>query len=158
LSHHKIHLEPESLVPILEARRQRGEDIVFANGCFELLHVGHVRYLNGAKALGGALIVAINSDESMARIKRKPIVPDHERYELIAALEMVDFIVPLVENTPESLLRLFRPEIHTKGTDYTIENIPERDVVLSYGGRIELVGDPKDHSTTEMIQALRDRR
>ena len=158
MSDHKIHLEPESLVPILEARRARGEQIVFANGCFELLHVGHVRYLNGAKALGDALIVAINSDGSMARIKRQPIVPDHERYELIAALEMVDYVVPLVENTPDSLLRMFRPEVHTKGTDYTVEKIPERHVVQSYGGRIELVGDPKDHSTTEMIQVLRDRR
>lgn len=155
MSLQKVHAEPEQLAELIASRRDAGETIVFANGCFELLHVGHVRYLYGARALGDALIVAINSDASMTRIKRTPVVPDRERYELIAAFEMVDYVVPLEDDTPDALLRLLRPQIHTKGTDYTLDTIPERGVVESYGGRIELVGDPKDHSTTEMIRALR---
>ena len=156
MSADKIHLDPEKLRPHIESLRARGKTAVFANGCFELLHVGHVRYLEAAKALGDVLIVAVNTDESMRRIKpdRRPVNPDHERFELVAALEAVDFVVPLREDTPHSLLQLFRPQIHTKGTDYTLDRIPERAVVESYGGRVHIVGDPKDHSTTAMLEAL----
>jgi len=156
MSIEKISLDPQDLSPTIEDLRNKGKTIVFANGCFELLHVGHIRYLGAAKALGDYLIVAINTDESMGRIKpdRKPVNPDIERFELIAALAVVDFVVPLSEDTPNSLLELFRPQIHTKGTDYTLEQIPERKIVEAYGGRVELVGDPKDHSTTAMLEEL----
>ena len=156
MSVNKIHLDPKSLSPHVESLRARGKTVVFANGCFELLHVGHVRYLEAAKALGDVLIVAVNTDESMRRIKpdRQPVNPDHERFELLAALEAVDFVVPLREDTPQSLLELFRPQIHTKGTDYTPDRIPERAVVERYGGRVQIVGDPKEHSTTAMLEAL----
>jgi len=156
MSIEKISLDPQDLSPTIENLRNKGKTIVFANGCFELLHVGHIRYLSAAKALGDVLIVAVNTDESMGRIKpdRKPVNPDIERFELIAALAVVDFVVPLSEDTPNSLLELFRPQIHTKGTDYTLEQIPERKIVEAYGGRVELVGDPKDHSTTAMLEEL----
>lgn len=152
----KIYLDPRDLGPHIEKLREGGKTIVFANGCFELLHVGHIRYLSAAKSLGDCLIVAVNTDESMRRIKpdRRPVNPDLERFELLAALAVVDFVVPLSEDTPDSLLELFRPQIHTKGTDYTLEQIPERVIVESYGGRVELVGDPKDHSTTAMLEEL----
>jgi D-beta-D-heptose 7-phosphate kinase/D-beta-D-heptose 1-phosphate adenosyltransferase len=156
VSVNKIFLEPENLATHIDRLRSRGLTIVFANGCFELLHVGHVRYLHGAKTLGDVLIVAVNTDESMRQIKpeRRPVNPDHERFEILAAIECVDYVVPLRETTPCSLIRLFRPHIHTKGTDYTLDRIPERAVVESYGGRVELVGGPKDHSTTEMLESL----
>ena len=159
MSTNKIFLEPDTLLPHIEELKARGSTVVFANGCFELLHVGHVRYLQAAKALGDVLIVAVNSDESMAGIKpdRKPVIPDVERYELLAAFEMVDYVVPLTESTPVSLLEKFKPHVHTKGTDYTLDQIPERPVVEAYGGRVELVGDPKDHSTTDMLRILRGR-
>lgn len=159
MSLHKIFQDPESLLPHIEELRSRGSTIVTANGCFELLHVGHVRYLYAAKDLGDVLIVAVNSDESMKTVKpdRKPVNPDFERYELIAALEPVDYVVPLEDATPERLLRMFRPHIHTKGTDYELEQIPERAIVEAHGGRVELVGDPKRHSTTDMLRELRKR-
>jgi len=159
MSANKIFLDPRTLLPHIEELKARDATIVFANGCFELLHVGHVRYLQAARALGDILIVAVNSDESLAAIKpdRKPVNPDIERYELLAAFEMVDYVVPLVEATPVSLLQMFTPDIHTKGTDYTLDQIPERAVVEAYGGRVELVGDPKEHSTTDMLRELRGR-
>jgi D-beta-D-heptose 7-phosphate kinase/D-beta-D-heptose 1-phosphate adenosyltransferase len=158
LSPRKVIDNPEDLVERIEELRNDGATVVFANGCFELLHVGHARYLYAAKALGEVLIVAVNSDASMKKIKpdRNPANPDYERYELVAALEPVDFVVPLREETPERLLRLYRPDIHTKGTDYTLDQIPERSVVESYGGRVELVGDPKSHSTSEMLRQIRE--
>lgn len=160
MSNDKIYLDPNRLSPHIESLRQQDKTIVFANGCFELLHVGHVRYLAAAKALGDVLIVAVNTDNSMRRIKpeRQPVNPDQERYELLAAMAAVDYVVPLDDDTPNSLLALFRPQIHTKGTDYTLERIPERVLVESYGGRVELVGDPKDHSTTAMLEALTARK
>jgi len=152
----KIYLDAKDLSLHIKKLRENKKTIVFANGCFELLHVGHIRYLSAAKSLGDYLIVAVNTDDSMSRIKpdRKPVNPDLERFELIAALAVVDFVVPLSEDTPNSLLELFRPQIHTKGTDYTLEQIPERVIVEAYGGRVELVGDPKDHSTTAMLEEL----
>ena len=153
----KIILNPAELLPRLEPFRGESGCIVFANGCFELLHVGHVRYLRAARELGDCLIVAVNTDESMREIKpdRSPVNPDHERYEILAALDCVDFVIPLRERTPASLLQQLKPDIQAKGTDYTPDKIPERKVVEAYGGRIAIVGDPKNHSTTEMLQALR---
>jgi D-beta-D-heptose 7-phosphate kinase/D-beta-D-heptose 1-phosphate adenosyltransferase len=154
--HRKIYLEPERLVPTLESLRAKGASVVFANGCFELLHVGHIRYLAAARALGDCLIVAVNTDASMRKIKpdRRPVIPDHERFEILAALAVVDFIVPLEDRTPAALLHLLRPDIQAKGTDYTLEKIPERVVVEAYGGRVAIVGDEKTHSTTDMLRLL----
>lgn len=160
MSVNKIFLDPQTLLPHIEELKTRGLTIVFANGCFELLHAGHVRYLHSAKALGDVLIVAVNTDRSIQMIKRnhRPVNPDHERFEIIAALEAVDYVVPLREETPESLLRMFTPHFHTKGTDYTLDQIPERKVVEAYGGTVALVGGPKDHSTTEIVHTIRNQR
>lgn len=153
----KIYLDPVELAAKLDALRAKGAIIVTANGCFELLHLGHVHYLRAAKALGDVLVLAVNSDESMRRIKpdRRPVNPDVDRYEILAAFEFVDFVVPLEESTPISLLELFRPHVHAKGTDYTLARIPERETVERNGGRVELVGGPKERSTTEMLDSLK---
>lgn len=153
----KVFADPRELAPIVERYRSEGKTFAFANGCFELLHVGHIRYLAAAKAEADYLIVAVNSDDSMKRIKpdRKPVNRDHERMEILAAFRSVDFVVPLRENTPDSLLLLLRPEVHCKGTDYTEDQLPERDTVRSYGGRIALVGGPKVQSTRDMLSQMR---
>ena len=137
--------------------RRAGQQIVLANGCFDLLHVGHIRYLRGAKALGGKLIVAMNSDASVRQIKGegRPFMPAQERAEIVAALADVDAIVLFEEPDVRALIREIRPDIQAKGTDYTRESVPERDEVMAYGGRVEIVGDPKDHSTTELLSHLR---
>jgi D-glycero-beta-D-manno-heptose 1-phosphate adenylyltransferase len=134
--------------------RAAGEKIVLANGGFDLLHVGHVRYLRAAKALGGRLVVAVNSDASMRALKGagRPRIPDHERAELVAALEGVDAVTIIEDLDVRNLVQLLRPDVHAKGTDYTAESVPERDVVIACGGRVEIVGDPKDHSTTELLR------
>jgi len=136
--------------------RRSGEPIVLANGCFDLLHVGHIRYLHGAKSLGGKLVVAMNSDDSVARLKGagRPLMPAAERAEIVAALADVDAVVLFGEPDVRALIREIRPDVQAKGTDYTQENVPERDEVLAYGGRIEIVGDPKDHSTTDYLARL----
>ncbi len=159
MSLRKIFTTPEDLLPRLDEHRARGETIVFANGCFELLHVGHVRYLAASKEQGDVLIVAVNTDDSVKQFKpdRQPVIPDFERFELVAALGVVDYVVPLPHRTPAELLEVLRPHIQTKGTDYTLDRIPERVVVEKYGGRVMIVGDPKDHSTTEMLAKLRRR-
>jgi len=137
--------------------RRSGEPIVLANGCFDLLHVGHIRYLRGAKSLGGKLVVAMNSDQSVSRLKGagRPLMPATERAEIIAALADVDAVVLFDEPDVRALIREIRPDVQAKGTDYTRENVPERDEVLAYGGRVEIVGDPKDHSTTDFLARLR---
>lgn len=137
--------------------RRSGQQIVLANGCFDLLHVGHVRYLRGAKELGGKLVVAMNSDGSVRQIKGagRPFMPAEERAEIIAALSDVDAVVIFDESDVRALIREIRPAIQAKGTDYTLENVPERDEVLAYGGRVEIVGDPKNHSTSEMLSQMR---
>jgi D-glycero-beta-D-manno-heptose 1-phosphate adenylyltransferase len=134
--------------------RDAGERITLANGCFDLLHVGHVRYLQAAKKLGGRLVVAINSDESVKALKGppRPLMPAEERAEILAALADVDAVVIFSEPDVRSLIRELRPDIQAKGTDYTPATVPERDVVLQYGGRVEIVGDPKQHSVSEMIR------
>ena len=136
--------------------RAAGEQIVLTNGCFDLLHVGHLRYLRGAKALGGKLVVALNSDSSVQRIKGagRPLMPQDERAELLSALSDVDGVVIFDEPDVRELIRALRPEIQAKGTDYTHENVPERDEVLAYGGRVEIVGDPKDHSSSELLERM----
>jgi rfaE bifunctional protein nucleotidyltransferase chain/domain len=139
--------------------RAAGEQIILANGCFDLLHVGHVRYLNAAKALGGRLIVALNSDSSVRALKGRgrPVTPEQERAEVLAALADVDAVIIFGEQTVESLIRDLRPEIHAKGTDYTRSSVPERDIVRECGGRVEIVGDPKDHSVTELVRSMGSR-
>jgi D-glycero-beta-D-manno-heptose 1-phosphate adenylyltransferase len=134
--------------------RAGGDKIVLANGGFDLLHVGHVRYLRAAKALGGRLVVAVNSDSGVRALKGKgrPCIPDHERAELVAALEGVDAVTIIEDLDVRNLVQLLRPDVHAKGTDYTAESVPERDVVIACGGRVEIVGDPKDHSTTELLR------
>jgi D-glycero-beta-D-manno-heptose 1-phosphate adenylyltransferase len=134
--------------------RQAGEHIVLANGNFDLLHVGHVRYLRGAKELGGKLVVAINSDESVRALKGegRPVMPAAERAEIVAALGDVDAVVIFSELDVRTLIREIRPDFQAKGTDYTIETVPERDVVVECGGRVAIVGDSKDHSTSEIIR------
>ncbi len=134
--------------------RDQGNKVVLTNGCFDLLHVGHVRYLRAAKELGGKLLVAVNSDASVRCLKGngRPRVPDHERAEILAALTDVDAVIVFDSPDVRDLIRLIRPDIHAKGTDYTAESVPERDVVMEYGGQVAIVGDPKDHSTTEMLK------
>jgi D-glycero-beta-D-manno-heptose 1-phosphate adenylyltransferase len=135
--------------------RGAGESITLANGCFDLLHVGHVRYLKAAKALGGHLIVAVNSDESVRALKGdgRPLMPAEERAEILAAFEDVDAVVIFPEPDVRALVREIRPNIQAKGTDYTVHSVPERDVLAEYGGRVEIVGDPKDHSASEIIRS-----
>jgi D-glycero-beta-D-manno-heptose 1-phosphate adenylyltransferase len=138
------------------ARRWRaaGEKVILTNGCFDLLHVGHIRYLRAAKELGGRLIVAVNSDASVRALKGagRPQVPGHERAEVLAALEDVDAVTIFDGLDVTDLIRLLRPDVHAKGTDYTADSVPEREVVIACGGRVEIVGDPKDHSTTELLR------
>jgi rfaE bifunctional protein nucleotidyltransferase chain/domain len=140
--------------------RAAGESLTLANGGFDLLHVGHVRYLHAAKQLGGRLIVAVNSDESMRSLKGqgRPLIPAEERAEIIAALADVDAVVIFPEPDVRRLIHEIRPDIHAKGTDYTVETVPERDEVLAYGGRVVIVGDPKDHSSTEIIRSRLEAR
>lgn len=147
-------LDRNRLIARVAIARRNGARIVLANGCFDLLHVGHVRYLEGARALGDLLVVGINSDERVRELKGqgRPHVPERERAELVAALRAVDFVTIFQEPTVEALLRAIRPDIHAKGTDYTEETVPERDVVRSLGGRVAIVGDPKNHSTSEMLR------
>jgi len=134
--------------------RVAGEKITLTNGCFDVLHVGHVRYLKAAKELGGKLVVAVNSDSSVRTLKGngRPRVPEQERAEILAALADVDAVVVFDAPDVRDLIRLIRPDVHAKGTDYTLESVPERDVVIACGGRVEIVGDPKEHSTTEFLR------
>ena len=149
-------LERNRLIARVAIARRNGARVVLANGCFDILHVGHVRYLEGAKALGDLLVVCVNSDAQVRAQKGegRPLVPERERAEVIAAVRAVDYVTIFQEPTVEQLLLAIRPDIHAKGTDYTAETVPERDVVRSYGGRVAIVGDPKDHSTTEMVKRV----
>ena len=137
-----------------------GDKVTLANGCFDLLHVGHVRYLHSAKQLGGKLVVAINSDESVRSLKGegRPLMPADERAEILAALSDVDAVVIFSEPDVRALIRELRPHIHAKGTDYTADTVPERDTVIECGGRVEIVGDPKDHSATDIIRDRLEKR
>jgi rfaE bifunctional protein nucleotidyltransferase chain/domain len=138
----------------VEQWRRAGERITLANGNFDLLHVGHVRYLHGAKALGGKLVVAINSDDSVRTLKGegRPVMQEHERAEIVAALADVDAVVVFPEPDVRAIIREIRPDVQAKGTDYTADSVPERDTVAECGGRVEIVGDPKNHSTSEILR------
>jgi D-glycero-beta-D-manno-heptose 1-phosphate adenylyltransferase len=153
-AHNKI-LSRQELRERVGQWRLAGEPITLANGGFDLLHVGHVRYLRGAKALGGKLVVAINSDESVRALKGegRPVMPAEERAEIVAALADVDAVVIFPELDVRALIREIRPDIQAKGTDYTADSVPERDAVAEYGGRVEIVGDAKHHSTSEIIRS-----
>ena len=149
-------LSRDELIKRVESARKAGARIVFANGCFDVLHVGHVRYLAGARELGEVLVVGVNSDEQVAIQKGagRPVLPASERAEIVDALEPVTYVTIFDEPTVEQLLLALKPDVHAKGTDYTIETVPERDVVRSYGGQVAIVGDPKDHSTSAIIARL----
>jgi rfaE bifunctional protein nucleotidyltransferase chain/domain len=149
-------LTESALVEAVARDRREGRTVALANGCFDLLHVGHVRYLQGAAAEADRLVVAINDDESVRGLKGagRPVLPAHERAEIVAALRGVDYVVVFGDPTVERLLRLIKPDVHCKGTDYTVESVPERAVVQSYGGRTAIVGDPKDHDTRALIARI----
>jgi D-glycero-beta-D-manno-heptose 1-phosphate adenylyltransferase len=148
-------LDREGLQQRVAEWRRSGQTVTLANGCFDLLHVGHVRYLHAAKQLGGRLIVAANSDDSVRALKGdgRPLMPAEERAEILAALADVDAVVIFPEPDVRALVREIRPDVQAKGTDYTAETVPERDVVVECGGRVEIVGDPKDHSASEIIRS-----
>jgi rfaE bifunctional protein nucleotidyltransferase chain/domain len=148
---------PASLGEHLSAAPAEREGLVLANGIFDLFHVGHVRYLEGARRAGRSLLVALNSDASARRLKGegRPLVPLAERMELVAALQCVDWVTSFEEDSVESLLRLLRPSAHAKGTDYTVESVPERGVAAALGIRTVIVGDPKGHATSDLIQRIR---
>jgi len=149
-------LDRAQIMQQVAASRANGGTIVLANGCFDLLHVGHVRYLAGAKALGDILVVGINSDEHAHKLKGagRPFLPQNERAELISALRCVDFVTIFDEPTVEELIRAIRPDFHAKGTDYTVDSVPEREIVRELGGNVAIVGDSKDHSSTEILSQL----
>jgi D-glycero-beta-D-manno-heptose 1-phosphate adenylyltransferase len=150
----------EQLAERVREERAAGRTIAFANGCFDILHVGHIRYLESAAREGDVLVVALNDDASVRQLKGegRPILPASDRAELVAALRCVDYVVIFSELTVGPLLTALRPDVHCKGTDYTAESVPERDIVRGYGGRTAIVGDPKDHSTRELIARIsRDR-
>lgn len=149
-------LGEQELIEAVARERAAGRTIAFANGCFDLLHVGHVRYLQGAAREADRLVVAVNDDRSVAALKGpgRPILPAADRAELVAALACVDYVVLFGEATVERLLTRLKPDVHCKGTDYTVESVPERAVVAAYGGRTAIVGDPKDHSTRDLLRRL----
>jgi rfaE bifunctional protein nucleotidyltransferase chain/domain len=149
-------VDDRELVTLVEADRAAGRTVAFANGCFDVLHVGHVRYLRGARREADRLVVAINSDASERRLKGpgRPVLDEATRAELVAAVRGVDYVVIFGDDTVERLLRLLRPDVHCKGTDYTADTVPERAIVREYGGRIAIVGDPKDHSTRDLLARI----
>ena len=150
-------LSRSDLVEAAEGARANGQVIVFTNGAFDLLHVGHVRYLEAARREGDWLVVGVNSDASVARAKgpSRPVLPEADRAEIVAALGCVDAVVIFPEDSPAELIAALKPDVHAKGTDYTTGSVPERDVVAAYGGRTAIVGDPKDHATTDVIERIR---
>jgi len=149
----------EALKEICAEAHRAKKTIAFANGCFDLLHVGHTRYLQGARAEGDLLIVGVNADASVRRLKggNRPLQNENDRAQLVAALHVVDWVVVFPEDTVENLLLALKPDVHCKGTDYTVDTVPEREVVKGYGGRIAIVGDPKDHNTSTLLARLASR-
>jgi D-glycero-beta-D-manno-heptose 1-phosphate adenylyltransferase len=152
--HHKV-LSREELHQRVADWRRSGDRITLANGCFDLLHVGHVRYLHSARELGGKLVVALNNDASVRALKGegRPVMPVEERAEILGSLADVDAVVVFPEKDVRAIIREIRPDFHAKGTDYTVESVPERDEVEACGGRVVIVGDPKNHSVTEIINS-----
>jgi D-glycero-beta-D-manno-heptose 1-phosphate adenylyltransferase len=149
-------LSRDALVSRVRDAREAGRTVAFANGCFDILHVGHVRYLESAAREGDILVVAINDDDSVRVLKGegRPILAAEHRAELVAALRCVDFVVIFPEPTVAPLLEALHPDVHCKGTDYTVDSVPERETVIGYGGRIAIVGDPKDHSTRDLLARI----
>ena len=147
----------EQTLEIARQAQARRQTVVFANGCFDLIHVGHVRYLESARALGDLLILGLNSDRSVRSLKGRdrPVMSDSERAEILSAFESVDVVLIFDDPTVDRLLAELRPDIHAKGTDYSLDSVPERETVRSYGGRVAIVGDPKDHSTGDILRQLR---
>ena len=150
-------LTESELARVVDDDRRVGHSIAFANGVFDVLHVGHVRYLQAAAGVADRLIVAVNSDESVRTLKGqgRPVMPEDERAEIVSAIRGVSYVTIFREKSPARLLDVLRPDFQCKGTDYTPDSVPEADVVKSYGGKVVIVGDPKDHSTTEMLKRLR---
>ncbi len=150
-------LDEREILQAVDSERRHGHSLAFANGCFDVLHVGHIRYLQGAAAKADVLIVGVNGDESVRSLKGegRPLMPEHERAEMISAIRGVTYVTIFHEDSPVRLLELLKPDVHCKGTDYTADTVPERDAVLEYGGKVVIVGDPKDHSTTEMLERIR---
>jgi rfaE bifunctional protein nucleotidyltransferase chain/domain len=144
------------LIDLVSEKRTFGQRIILTNGCFDLLHVGHIRYLAGAKALGGFVVAAINSDRQVRSLKGtgRPFMPEGDRAEILASLRSVDAVTIFDEPTVEELILAIKPDVHAKGTDYTTETVPERDIVRSYGGVVAIVGDPKDHSSTALLRSI----
>src|SRR5438105_468485 len=149
----------EELVAAVERERAAGHSIAFANGCFDVLHVGHIRYLQGAAREADVLVVGVNGDESVRELKGpgRPVMNEAERAEIIAAIRGVSYVTIFRERSPARLIGDFKPDVHCKGTDYTPDSVPEAEVVRAYGGRVAIVGDPKDHSTTELLETMRRR-
>jgi len=149
-------LSETELLDAVRRERASGRTIAFANGCFDLLHVGHVRYLQGARAEADRLIVAVNDDRSVAALKGRgrPILAAADRAELVGALRGVDYVVIFGDPNVERLLNAIRPDVHCKGTDYTVDSVPERAVVRAYGGRTVIVGDPKTHATSDLLARI----
>lgn len=147
----------EEIGEIVLREQGKGKSVVFTNGCFDLLHVGHIRYLQAARREGDLLLTAVNSDKSVRKLKgpERPLMPEGERVEILAALECTDLLMVFDDLTVDRLLLALKPDIHAKGTDYTAETVPEKDTVISYGGRIAIVGDPKDHSTRNFLASIK---
>ena len=150
-------VSPNQLLAVLADHKVRGQRIVFANGCFDALHVGHIRYLEGARREGDVLVVGVNADRSVCALKGpgRPILDEQTRAQLLAALRAVDYVVLFDEPNVEALLEMLRPDVHAKGTDYTAETVPERATAARLGIRVAIVGDPKDHSTRELLESIR---
>ena len=148
----------DDLAERLRVMRALGKRVVFTNGCFDILHVGHIRSLRDAKSRGDILVIGVNSDRSVRKIKgpSRPVVPEEERVELLCAFDMVDYVTVFDDETADAVLEKLRPDIHAKGTDYTPENVPERETVLGYGGEVAIVGDPKDHSTKSIVDRIQE--
>lgn len=149
-------VDNQTLEQIVKDVKQKGQSIVFTNGAFDLIHVGHVRYLQGASELADVTVCALNSDESVRRLKGegRPVLPLEERMEIVSAIECVDFVTSFEESNVERLLLVLKPDIHAKGTDYSKDTVPEVEIVRSYGGQVAITGDPKNHNTTDIIRKI----
>jgi rfaE bifunctional protein nucleotidyltransferase chain/domain len=152
-------LTEDALLAALETERNAGNSVAFANGCFDVLHVGHIRYLQDAARVADVLVVGVNGDASVRGLKGegRPVMPEDERAEIISALRGVSYVTIFREDSPSRLLQVLRPDFQCKGTDYTADSVPEAEIVKAYGGKVVIVGDPKDHSTTAVLEKLRRR-
>ncbi len=150
-------LTQPQLAEALERERAAGKTIAFANGCFDVLHVGHIRYLQDAARVADVLVVGVNGDSSVRELKGegRPVMPESERAEIISAIRGVAYVTIFDEKSPASLLQTLKPDFQCKGTDYTADSVPEAEIVRAYGGKVVIVGDPKDHSTTELLSKMR---